>query len=233
MIALIRYMLHDLLRSNRYFMPVVVYGLFVAWIYSLKPNPVLESYGLTMLLLFAVGAWFSVLNQGVESGRQQELTVLHAGGYRRYALARSAVHFVTGSLFAVYAILVPVVMDSFDRGVTAVDLLLAFYCHLAAFALGAGISWLADLLARQTKTVLGVVMVGIAASLAAGGLEEMLPDGLAWLTWLLPPVYRLMQGLFHYEQLSAGGLGIRLGYPLLYLILMYGLIMQLFVKQRG
>lgn len=64
MIALVKYMLTDLHRSNRYFMPAVCYGLLVLWMYSVRPNPVLESYSATVALAFGCALWFSVFLMG-------------------------------------------------------------------------------------------------------------------------------------------------------------------------
>jgi hypothetical protein len=220
-------MLTDLLRSNRYFMPGTAYVIFVAWIYSVKPNPVLESYGVTAALLFAIAAWFGILLDGVEPKRQQDLTVLHAGGYVRYAQARMALLGLAALACTLYAVAVPLLRHSFDRGVTVTDLVLAFYSHGLAFALGAGISWLAVTVSRKQTEMLGVLLVVICASLGAGGIAEVLPGWSAWLTWLLPPVYQLLGGLF-----GSGNRAVDLAYPLVYAAVLYMVIVKRFVSRR-
>jgi hypothetical protein len=226
--ALVRYMLIDLLRSNRYFMPAVAYGIFILWIYSLRPNPVLESYSVTVAVLYPVAIWLGVLLSGVEAPRQQELTILHAGGCGKYAAARAVLLSLLGLVFTLWAVLIPVIMGSFDRAATAADIALAVLSHEMAFVLGSGLSWLLVILFRKPKTASGVTMVAAALGLASGGVADMLPDWGSWLGWLLPPVYRIMRALSGFENMDAGTIFLHFGVSFLYICLLYALIIRRF-----
>ncbi|WP_438446585.1 hypothetical protein [Gorillibacterium sp. sgz5001074] len=203
--ALVTYMLHNLMKSGRYFMPSVAFIIIVPWIYTIKPNPVLESYGTTSAILFCAAAWFTMQLWGAETERQMELTVLHAGGIRRYVWGRWIMLGVSGVVFSLYSILVPIGMSAFNRSVTAADLLLAAYAHGTAFLLGSLLVWGAELLFRKRSTLLGAVLVGVTASLAAGGLHDLLPAWGSWVVWILPPIYKVMEILSVYGSSDRSG----------------------------
>lgn len=229
--ALIKYMLQDLIRSNRYFMPVMSYGIFVLWLYSLRPNPVLESYSLTAGVLFAAGVWFGQLLEGVEPSRQLELTALHAGGFARYAKARAGVCCLVGMALTLWAVLVPVLLRAFDAPAGAGGILMGLYSHQAAFLLGCGLAWCANLWFGKLQSA-GLSLLVTALSFAAGGIGGQLPEWLGWLIWALPPVYPLMRGMLGFERLGGGQLLLFL-YPLVYAVVMYGLIVWRFSRYEA
>ncbi|MDF2938114.1 MAG: hypothetical protein K0Q90_3487 [Paenibacillaceae bacterium] len=216
MLALIKYMLIDLHRSNRYFMPTVFYGLVVLWMYSVRPNPVLESYSVTAALAFGCALWFGFMAEGAEARVQRELTMLHAGGWRRYAWGRMLVLGIWGAAFSLWGTLVPVAAGAFVRNPSAAELILALYSHLVSFLLGAFISWLLAVLGGNPRSRLVMAMVLLALALAAGGMESALPDWAGWLTWLLPPAYRLMHVLVKYPSMSSGAAAFWFLYPAAY-----------------
>lgn len=233
MIALVRYMLQDLFRSNRYFMPALTYGIFVLWLYSLRPNPVLESYSLTTAVLFANALWLSRLLEGVEAPRQLELTVLHSGGFKRYAWARVVVYGLLGLVFALWAVLVPVLTGAFEAPANVGELGLAFYSHVIAFFLGCGLGWAVGLWLRLPQVIMSGAFFFLALTLAAGGIARLLPDWLSWLIWLLPPVHPLMQALIKFHSLDVAALVFHVSYPLVYAAGLFWLLVHRFSRLRG
>lgn len=233
MTALVRYLLADFLRSYRYFMPVLLYGVFVPWLYTLKPNPVLGSYAATSAILFGIGVWFALQLLQSEHIRQQDLTVLHAGGRGRYALGKLAALLVCSLPFALYGVFVPLAMRAFDRPVTASDLLLGFISHELAYALGCWISWTALLWFRKANTVYGAALLMVVLSLGAGGLEGLVTGWMSPASWLLPPVYRIIRGLTDYESLGAAGRWLYFGYPAVYIAVGFTIALRLYAKQRA
>lgn len=216
MLALIVYLLQDFWRSHRYFMPTALYLIFVLWLYSVEPNPVMESYGVTVAVLFVIGIWFSRLLEGTEPDRQRELTVLHVGGYGRFALGRIAVLGLFGLGFSLFAVLVPMLKGAFDRQATFTELALALYGHELAFLLGAALGWAVLSRSGKLSAELGLSMLGAGLSLAAGGIEGMLPAGLGWSSWVLPPGYRIVELLMKFHALGAAARWFYLLYPLAY-----------------
>lgn len=216
MIALVKYLLVDLQRSNRYFMPTVFYGLIVLWMYSVRPNPVMESYSATVALLFGAALWFGFMVEGTEAQVQRELTMLHAGGWRRYAWGRLLLMAVWGLALSLWGVLVPAVWGAFERAPTALELVLAFYSHWISFLIGAALSWLFAVLGDNPRSRLVLGMLALALALAVGGLESSLPSWAGWLTWLLPPVYRLMQVLAKYPSMDPAAVALWFLYPLVY-----------------
>jgi hypothetical protein len=216
MIALVKYMLTDLHRSNRYFMPAVCYGLLVLWMYSVRPNPVLESYSATVALAFGCALWFGFMAEGSEAPVQRELTMLHAGGWGRYGCGRLLLLGIWGFAFSLWGTLVPVVSGAFERSPTGLELTLSLYSHGAAFLLGAVISWLLAVLGVKPKSRLVMAMVILALALAAGGMESALPSWASGGTWLIPPAYRLMHVMAKYPSMHPGTAVFWFLYPLAY-----------------
>nr|WP_144921905.1 hypothetical protein [Paenibacillus bovis] len=60
MLELIKYSLHDYVRSHKYFAPISTYIILIIVFYTYKPNPVLDSYAVTASMLYVVSAWLCI-----------------------------------------------------------------------------------------------------------------------------------------------------------------------------
>jgi len=196
MYALIKYLHTCTMRSYRYVAPSMAYFLFLIFLYTVVPNPVMESYAFTSALLFAVAAWMGYLFIDVESPNQEMVTVLHAGGLIRLYISKLLYNWLFTVPFALFAVLYPALLHKFDRNPTGVELLISFGFHLALAWVGTAVScWFTRKLFQSR--LLSFLLLGcvIAVAFAAKSVAEELPYGLDRLVLLLPPLHQAIHVL--------------------------------------
>ncbi|WP_152395367.1 hypothetical protein [Paenibacillus guangzhouensis] len=196
MYALIKYLHTCTMRSYRYVAPSMAYLLFLIFLYTVVPNPVMESYAFTSALLFAVAAWMGYLFIDVESPNQEMVTVLHAGGIIRLYRAKLIYNWLFTVPFALFAVIYPALLHKFDRNPTGEELLVSLVFHIALAWMGIALScWFTRKLFQSR--LLSFLLLGcvIAVSFAAKSVAEELPDGLDRLVLLLPPLHRAISVL--------------------------------------
>jgi hypothetical protein len=214
---LIGYLLHDFIRSYRYFMPSMLYLVYVVWMYTTIPNIIMPSYSATAVILYMISAWLGMNFLVSEPKVQQQITVLHIRSKLRYAIGRILVVWTITAALALIAVIYPVVFGAFDQSVTGLQLVIALYTHLLLALLGILSACIFHSLFRLKFIYsLGGLLLSLAISLAAGGIEARLPEYLSFVVWLLPPVGKMMFALHNFEEISVAKGIVYLGYPLLY-----------------
>ncbi len=197
MIAILRLSLAYYRRTHRWTAPLIVYVGAILFIYSVVPNPVMESYAATSALLFAMSVWTGFSYIDAEHPTHQALAALHGGGIRRYYIGRLLTGLsVVSILPSLFAVLYPLAGGKFERAATGLEILAALLGHAVLAALGLAVAvWFTNkLIAKHSHALLGLFLA-LSASLASQSIAQELPGGAAALTWLLPPVRQTMQFL--------------------------------------
>ncbi|HEX3779084.1 MAG TPA: hypothetical protein VHX38_05425 [Pseudonocardiaceae bacterium] len=84
MIALVKYLTADVLRSHRFFPPLFLY-LIISGVFDARGDagPALAAYGASALVLYPVGAWLAVAVANAEDSTQRGITVTAAGSWAK------------------------------------------------------------------------------------------------------------------------------------------------------
>lgn len=193
MMAASSYLFRYYVRSYRYVAPLIVYMTAIIFIYGVVPNPVLSSYGFTSTVLFLVSAWLCFTYIDVEDRTQQALTVLHLGGVTKYYSAKMAVMAIIGTVLALCTTVYPILFDKFSAQPTSGQFIVGIASHVLLSYLGIAIATLftSKLIRKLNYSILGLFLV-LSISMAGSGLSEQLPDRLTFVSWLFPPLYRVM-----------------------------------------
>ena len=214
------YLLRDFFRSHRYFAPMFSYAGFVAWMYLVVPNPVLESYSTSATLLFAVTGWLTLNLLRTESPVQGQLTVLHAGSRIRYEAARLLAAFLLTAALSVLALLLPVLRGAFVHRPSGLELASGLYAHLSLSLVMILLVWLMSFTGRNYLDILLSLIFVLAASLGGKGIEQWLPQVLRPVAWLIPPVFRVNDALFNQPTYSTPHYLGLLAVPALYALIL-------------
>ncbi|MBB3114368.1 hypothetical protein FHS18_006489 [Paenibacillus phyllosphaerae] len=184
------------LRSFRYFPPVLLYLVILVWVYTVVPNPVMESYAFSATLLFAITAWLGYGFIDAEHPTQLTVTMLHARSLVRTVIAKLLYLWLFTMPLALFAVLYPALFHKFDRTPAAHELLLATASHLALSLLGIAVSvfFTSRFVPKLSTAVTGLLTV-VAVSVAGEGIRHALPEGARFLGWLLPPVHAVYGAL--------------------------------------
>jgi hypothetical protein len=203
MLGIMAFSFRDYVRSYRYIGPMLVFGLALFFIYNVVPNPVMPSYSLTAALLFLIASWLGFGYVDAQDETQHMIGMLHAGGRTRYDIGRTAVMVVWTAVMSVITVVYPILLGKFDRDPSIGEALSSLLGHAGMGMLGIAVSCLFTyrLISKLSYAIIGLMLVS-ALSLAAGGIAEALPGSLAWLSWLLPPVFPLIDAFDRYEKLT-------------------------------
>lgn len=87
MTALVRYQLADLMRSQRWVAPLLVFAGFLGLVYASDAGPAVPAYGITAGCLLPVAAWLTRQQLSVEEDAARHVSAAAAGGLVRVQAA--------------------------------------------------------------------------------------------------------------------------------------------------
>lgn len=170
--GLVRYFGADLLRSQRFLLPVFLYVLVLAPLFNGDPGPPPQLWTVSAVVLYPVSCWLAVTVANTEDPVQRQVTIAAAGGPWRVAAGVLLTCLLADAVLVAIAVGWPVLATSYGFPVPAVA---AGVCaHVAVAATGTGVGLLC---ARP-------VTRGVGWSVVLGGGLLFLTGSQPW----LPPV---------------------------------------------
>ncbi|GAA0350131.1 hypothetical protein [Oceanobacillus sp. FSL W7-1293] len=223
----IKYSLHDYIRSHKYFPPVSTFIVLIAVFYTYKPNPIVDSYAITALFLFVISAWLCMSVLSLDSPVQRQLLILNLrSGYRYYLAKLAAVGLIT-LLLAVFAFFYPIIFHLFSDSVSMTVGFVSIVNHILLAALGICIAaFFSSVMMESAINAYGGLALTVILSIAALGIENALPASLKYMTWIIPPATITQQPLFQWEEENLAHLS---GFPFLWILIYTGIMMLLFL----
>lgn len=202
MMALIAYLLRSYTRSQRYFAPFAGLVIAVLVLYSYKPNPVMNSYAATAVLLFIGCAWMGLSFLNHEYSVQTQITIVHLRSARKYTAGRLITLALLTSLLDLLIVIYPLVSDRFDEPAGGYRILLALAGHGLLGMLGIAIAlYLQASWVKKSSHAVGILLAIIAISIGATKISSLLPAQWLLLALLLPPVSPVMDTLMNADTL--------------------------------
>ncbi|MDQ0232879.1 hypothetical protein [Metabacillus malikii] len=225
---LIKYSLHDYIRSYKYFPPVSTYFIFIVIFYTYKPNPVIGSYAVTALILYIVSAWLCISILSLDSSVQKQLMILHMKSGNRYYLSKLMSVWLVAMVLTVYAFLYPIIFDMFKEPVTLSTGLVSLANHSLLATLGICVASLFSkgLMDNQVNSYGGLSLI-VTLSIAALGIYNYLPPSFKNIVWILPPAVITQNPLGDWSGESISELTI---FPFIWIIIYSVLLVMLFLK---
>jgi len=190
------YLLECYMRSYRYFPPLLVFLIGLMLLYAVKPNPVMESYAASSVLVYFVTAWIGAGFQGAVGDAQEHIAAVHAGSVRTYLAGKALAVFACGLLLGIAALVYPVAAGSFDAPVRAGEWVIALLAHTELSVLGGtlGLMLSHPVVQKGTHATTALLLVLILSIVRNGVLAEI-GEGFAPLFVLLPPAAPLVDRL--------------------------------------
>ncbi|NBJ71181.1 MULTISPECIES: hypothetical protein [Clostridia] len=190
--ALIVYHLIAYMKSYNYVPPMSIFIMILVVNYSIYPNPVLASYGMTAIYLYIIAAWISLRFFHTEDMIQQQVTILHAGNDRKYFCSMYLAAGCIVVLLAFISIVYPIVFRMFSKQVTLQELGIGFatHCLLGMVAIALSGVFSRAIIANKINSWLGISLM-LLVSIASLGLEQLIPGYWKYILFVLPPVSEL------------------------------------------
>ncbi len=188
MTSLLRYQFINYLRTYKYIPPFSIFVLCLVVNYTFIPNPILNSYSFTAILLFFLMGWFTITLFHAEDEGQKVMTTLHAKSRTQYNLGIFIICVLIALFLSCVSIIYPTLIGAFGEKPRFVHQLLGFLSHfsLAVLAIALSAIFTRELIKNKQNTWWGVLSILI-VSVAIATLKETILQ-IKGLIWLLPPV---------------------------------------------
>lgn len=177
------------LRTYKYVPPLSVYILTLVVNYVYKPNPILDSYSFTSLVLFFIMGWFTVSVFHAEDEEQKRMTLLHCQRSRDYYIALFLICALIGLVLSFVSVFYPIVFDMFDGKTRHLHVVMGIMAHfsLSILAIALSAAFTRDLVKNKENTWWGVISILI-VSVAISTLKSTMMQ-IKGFIWLFPPVH--------------------------------------------
>lgn len=233
MLALLSFLHRCFIRSYRFGPPLLVFISGIVFIYSVVPNPIMESYAFSISFLFVIASTISYVVIDIEAANQEAVTTLHVGSFTAVNLGKLLYSWLFVIPLAIFAVLYPALFDKFVRAPSLEELTMALLYHVGAAWLAVSLAcWFSSKLIASRLTSFLLLSLLIVLVLCAQPLRQALPELLQSLVWLLPPLDKMIYLLFQYNEASVLAKWLVLGAPLLYGSISAGLFLRLLHKRR-
>jgi hypothetical protein len=187
--GLIHYHFASYFRTHKYIPPVSVFIMMLIINYTYAPNPILDSYSFTSLVLFFIMGWVTITIMHAEDEGQKQITIMHAKNKREYYIALVINCAVVGLILSIVSVAYPVVFHAFKPGLYTVHLVIGFLAHFSLSVLSIALSlfFTRELVKSNVNSWWGVISILIVSLVIAVAKSEILIIKL--LIWLLPPLH--------------------------------------------
>jgi hypothetical protein len=138
--AAARYLGADVLRSQRFLIPMVVYAAVLAILFGGDPGPPPTPWGASAIVLYPVAAWLALVVANTDDPVQRTVTTVAAGGHAAVAAATLLVALAGDALLVAMAVGVPALRGPY--GYPPSTLLLGTLAHIACAAAGTAVGLL-------------------------------------------------------------------------------------------
>ncbi len=139
-LAVARFLADDVLRSQRYLLPLLVLAGVLAVLFGGDPGPPPAPWAVSALALYPTSAWLALVVANTETPEQRTVTVASAGGPGRVAAGTLLVALAGGLLLAAISVVWPAVTGAHPYPPRI--LLLGALAHVAAAGTGAAVGLL-------------------------------------------------------------------------------------------
>ncbi|WP_155590460.1 ABC transporter permease [Lysinibacillus cavernae] len=189
MTSLLRYQFINYFRTYHYVPPFTIFILCLVVNYTFVPNPILDSYSFTSLLLFFLMGWFTVTLFHAEDEGQKIITTLHTRSPVHYNLGILIICGLIAFSLSCVSIIYPILIDAFFERPKGLHILLGFLSHFSLSLLSIALTALftRELVKNRQNTWWGVLCILIISVVIATIKNNILQ--INGLIWLLPPVH--------------------------------------------
>jgi hypothetical protein len=221
--SLIVYMLRSYTRSQRFFGPLAGIVIAVLILYSYKPNPVMNSYAATAVMLFVCCGWLGLSFLNHEHAVHRQIAVVHLRSAVKHSVGGILTLALLTLLLDLIIIIYPWITGHFSESPGGYRFMLAFVGHALLGMLGVTISlFLQSSWVQKGSRAAGIMLGIVILSLGGTQISQSLPDSFHFLIWLLPPASSVMEAMMNADALPFSEMLSSFLHALVYIFLLIG-----------
>jgi hypothetical protein len=169
-VAVSRFLLSDLVRSQRVLIPLAVQAIVLGVLFGGDPGPPPAPWAASALALYPIAAWLGIVVANAEDPIQRHVTVAAAGGAGRVAAGTLLLAVAGDVLLTALSVVWPAVVTSYPHPPEV--LLLGAGAHLACALTGTAVGLLC---ARPFVTKVGWSLLAALSIVVVTGVQPRLP----------------------------------------------------------
>lgn len=225
---LIKYSVQDYFRSHKYFPPISTYIIFIFVFYTYTPNPIIDSYTVTAVVLYIISAWLCISLLSLDSSVQKQIMILTINSRTRYYISKLVAVWLIAMVLAIYAFLYPIIFNLFSEPVTLTIGVISLVNFMLSVTLGVCVASLfsGGLMGSPINSYGGLAFI-LTISLAAQGIYNILPSIFKSIVWIIPPAMITQSPLRNWTEETFTGLSI---FPFIWTAIYSFLILYLFLR---
>ena len=186
--GLICYFFTTYIRTHRYVPPVTLFIMMLIINYTYIPNPIMDSYSFTSLLLFFIMGWVTITIVHAEDEGQKQITLIHSKNKRNYYFALIINCIVVGFILSIVAVAYPLVINAFTPELHVIHILFGFLAHfsIATLSIALSIFFTRELVKTNINSWWGVVSI-LVFTLVLPIVKEKFFN-IELINWFIPPL---------------------------------------------
>jgi hypothetical protein len=169
----IRYLLADLAKSQRWLPPMFVYFAMIGSLYGGDPGTPRPPYGVSEMVLFPLAAWLTVVVVNNEDPVQRHVTMAAVGGWRRMLAGLVAAASVINGVLVLLATFVPALIHHHPYALSDIALGLAAHVISAVTGIGLGVLCARPMIPTTGWSLLAIVAVSLVLLVVANRLPPV------------------------------------------------------------
>lgn len=200
----IQYQFLNYIKSFRFIPPVTVYLGWIVILYAYKNVPILSSYAVSSLALLLVMTWVTMSFMPLENGNEKYILLANLRSKGIFLLGKWVSCAIILIFLLLFALLFPIVTNSFKGEITALQLVLAVYGHLLLGGMGmlVGTFFSVTNFVKKSSAWLASIFV-LVISIAKVAIVETVPL-LKWVLVIFPPVPTILERLNRGDHATIG-----------------------------
>ena len=186
--GLIPYFFTTYIRTHRYVPPVTLFIMMLIINYTYIPNPIMDSYSFTSLLLFFIMGWVTITIVHAEDEGQKQITLIHSKNKRNYYFALIINCIVVGFILSIIAVAYPLVINAFTSELHIIHILCGFLAHfsIATLSIALSIFFTRELVKTNINSWWGVISILVFTLVLTVAKAKFL--NIELINWFIPPL---------------------------------------------
>lgn len=204
LVALIKYQFNNYIKSFRFIPPITVFLGWVVILYAYKNVPILSSYAVSSLALLLVMTWVAMSMMNLEDLNEKYILYVNLRSKGTFLFGKWISCAIILVFLMLFALLFPIITNSFKGEITALQIFLAVYSHLILGGMGVLIGTTFSITNFGTKGYAWLTSIFvIVISIAKPAITTSVPV-LKWVLMIFPPVTTVLERLNGGDEMTIG-----------------------------
>ena len=223
LISVLKYNLKMYMKSYKYIMPFLIFLIYAAITYWMKPLDIVGSMISSATLIFALMIWIGFTYCNNVDLIAEEVIILKLKSHTRYWMYKIIFMSILGLIFSLLSIGVPLIINLiyniFKYPVTFSDVFVSFLIHMPLSIIGALIGMLLQprMISNRKMAMLSAIFI-VVMSIAKVQVLKEFPYS-KYVMWVFPPINEISEAYLNFKHFNIHNLIVPLIIMIIYIFI--------------